>query len=130
MTEDPDASDPGAIDEAMIGRLVDHFYARIRQDPDLGPIFEAAVEDWDAHRALLISFWSAVMLKSGGFHGRPVQTHQALPDLNHRHFEIWLRIFAASAAAVCPPDAAVQFTDRAQRIGASLSRAVLDKAGP
>jgi hemoglobin len=118
------------IDEEMIGRLVDHFYARIRQDPDLGPIFEAAVEDWVAHRALLISFWSAVMLKSGGFHGQPVQTHRALPDLTRQHFEIWLQVFADSAAAVCPPEAAAQFIDRSQRIGASLSRAVLDRTAP
>lgn len=121
---------PGRVDEDMIGRLVDHFYARIRSDPDLGPIFEAAVADWDAHRTLLISFWSAVMLKSGGFRGQPVQTHRALPDLTSRHFEIWLHLFAESASAVCPPDAAALIIDRSRRIGASLSRAVLDRAEP
>ena len=122
--------DPVAIDEQMIGRLVDHFYARIRLDPDLGPIFEAAVADWYAHRTLLISFWSAVMLKSGGFKGQPVQTHRALPNLTGRHFEIWHRMFADSALAVCPPDAAELFIDRSRRIGSSLSRAVLDRAVP
>ena len=36
------------IDDAAIGNLVRSFYAKVRQDPDLGPIFEAAIGDeWD-----------------------------------------------------------------------------------
>ena len=41
---------PGAqagVDEAMIRTLVDAFYARIRADDVLGPIFEREISDWD-----------------------------------------------------------------------------------
>ena len=41
------------IDDAYISTLVDSFYARIRADETLGPIFEAAIGDrWDQHMAV------------------------------------------------------------------------------
>lgn len=115
------------ISEALIGTLVDRFYARVRRNPDLGPIFEAAVTDWDAHRTLLMDFWSSVLLKTGRFHGQPVRTHKALPDLQPRHFEIWLTLFAETAHEVCPPEDAALIIDRSRKIGASLRRNVLDE---
>ena len=33
----------------MIRSLVDTFYARVRRDPLLGPVFDRAIEDWGAH---------------------------------------------------------------------------------
>ena len=43
------------IDEAFISRLVDEFYARVRLNPHLGPVFEAAVDDWPGHLSPVIS---------------------------------------------------------------------------
>ena len=37
------------IDEAGIARLVHAFYARVRADAELGPIFNDAIEDWPGH---------------------------------------------------------------------------------
>lgn len=34
------------IDEVGLARLVDAFYARVRADAELGPIFNDAIEDW------------------------------------------------------------------------------------
>jgi hypothetical protein len=34
------------IDESMIERLINSFYARIRTDQVLGPIFAACIQDW------------------------------------------------------------------------------------
>jgi hemoglobin len=34
------------IDEAMIERLVRGFYARVRDDAMLGPIFASKIDDW------------------------------------------------------------------------------------
>jgi len=38
-----------AIDEAMIERLVRGFYARVREDDLLGPIFASRIVDWEPH---------------------------------------------------------------------------------
>ena len=48
------------IDEAMIESLVRTFYARVRHDPLIGPVFESKVQDWDAHIGRLCTFWSSV----------------------------------------------------------------------
>jgi hemoglobin len=37
------------IDEAMIERLVRDFYARVRDDAVLGPVFTANIDDWEPH---------------------------------------------------------------------------------
>lgn len=36
------------IDEASLRQLVESFYARVRADDRLGPIFNDAVDDWPA----------------------------------------------------------------------------------
>lgn len=114
---------PGAgagVDEAMIRDLVHAFYAKVRRDPTLGPIFDREVADWDQHLAKLCDFWSSVVLMSGRFKGQPMAVHQRLPDIGAAHFERWLALFAQTARDACPPEAAALFTAKAEQIGESL----------
>ena len=74
--------------EAALPALLDRFYARVRADAELGPVFNDAVGDWDHHMATLADFWSSVMLTSGRYKGQPVPAH-----LKHRE-----RINPAQAA--------------------------------
>ena len=67
------------IDEAMIERLVRGFYARVRADAVLGPIFEARIKDWEPHLARMCAFWSSVALMTGRYHGTPMVKHLPLP---------------------------------------------------
>ena len=118
------------IDEALIERLVRHFYARVRRDPELGPIFEAVIPaDWEPHLRTMMAFWSSVMMMTGSFHGRPVQKHQALTAVRPQHFVRWLALFRHSAREVCPEPVAELFIDRAERIAESLQRAMFDAPG-
>ena len=107
------------IDEAMIDRLVRAFYARVRKDPLLGPIFDTRIGDWAPHLQRMCAFWSSVVLMSGRYHGRPMEKHLPLP-VDSRHFDHWLALFAETAEEVCPPVAAAHFIERAHRIAASL----------
>jgi len=59
-------------DEAGLERLVHTFYARVRTDAELDPIFNDAIADWPEHLAKLHAFWSSVMLTSGRYKGQPV----------------------------------------------------------
>lgn len=111
------------IDEAMIDRLVRAFYGKVRLDPMLGPIFEARVEDWEHHFQTLGAFWSAVTLGTGAYLGTPMQKHIGLP-VDSRHFDRWLTLFGETAIAICPPDAARVFLERAMRIAESLELAI------
>ncbi len=116
------------IDEAMIERLVTSFYARVRRDPMLGPIFAARVDDWDAHIQKLCAFWSSVALMSGRYHGQPMPVHMRLP-IDGAHFDKWLRLFEETANEVCPPAAVEHFMERARRIADSLEMGIAMQQG-
>jgi len=86
------------VTERMIAELVHAFYAKARADDLVGPIFEAAIEDWDEHLAKLCDFWSSVTLMTGRFKGAPMPAHARLPGLDAVHFERWLELWPAAAA--------------------------------
>lgn len=123
MTREPHPKAPGVeagITEPVIRTLVHAFYARVRRDALLGPIFEARVRDWPAHLDKLCAFWSSVMLMTGRYKGTPMKAHADLPSIGPEHFQRWLALFHATAKEVCPAAAAALFSDRAERIAQSL----------
>jgi hemoglobin len=116
------------IDEAMIRRLVHAFYAKVREDELLGPIFQRRVSNWDFHLQRMCSFWSSVILMTGRYHGQPMQKHLPL-SVDSRHFDHWLKLFRDTAREVCPPRASMHFIDRAERIAESLELGIAGKNG-
>lgn len=116
------------IDEAMIARLVDGFYERVRTDPLLGPVFNERIRDWTPHLEQMRLFWSSVALMSGVYHGRPMPKHLPLP-VDARHFDRWLELFRETARDLCPPAAADHFTERAERIAESLELGIAGANG-
>jgi hemoglobin len=123
MTRDPHPKAPGTavgITEPMIEVLVHTFYARVRADAMLGPIFNGAIDDWDEHLEKLCAFWSSVTLMTGRYKGTPMRAHAELPEIGGEHFARWLALFQATAIKTCPPDAAAVFVERANRIAESL----------
>lgn len=116
------------IDEAMIDRLVRGFYAKVRADAILGPVFEARIHDWETHLVRMNAFWSSVALMSGRYHGQPMEKHVALPVDAH-HFDRWLALFEETARALCPPAAANHFAERAHRIAESLELGIAASHG-
>mgnify|MGYP001762932845 CR=1 FL=1 len=115
--------DETGIDEPMIDALVEAFYARVRDDPLIGPIFAARIDDWGPHLAQMKLFWSSVALSTGVYQGRPMPKHLPLP-IDARHFDRWLEIFVATANDLCPPVASAHFIERARRIAESLELGV------
>lgn len=111
------------IDEAMIDRLVETFYAKVRDDALLGPIFAERVQDWAPHQAQMKLFWSSVALSTGVYQGRPMPKHLPLP-IDATHFDRWLALFEATTREVCPPVAAAHFMERARSIAESLELGV------
>lgn len=115
-----DSNPPADYTEADIRKLVSRFYARVRQDPDLGPIFETHVQDWDKHLEMLCDFWSAILLGTRRFKGAPIARHGALPELTWPLFERWLMVFRATTAALDKPALQAKADTVAERIAAKL----------
>ena len=116
------------ITEGMIEQLVRAFYAKVRADAVLGPIFEARIRDWEPHLQQMFAFWSSVALMTGRYHGTPMIKHVRLP-VDAGHFDRWLALFEETAQELCPPEAAAHFVERARRIAASLERGKNEASG-
>jgi hemoglobin len=109
------------IDDAYVDRLVETFYAAIRSDALLGPIFAARITDWPAHLARMKQFWRSILHNSGEFTGNPMQKHAALPGLEEAHFAHWLELFYAVVRKMDGADGAgEQVASRARMIADSL----------
>lgn len=113
------------VDRAFIRALVRDFYARVRTDSRLGPIFASEIRgDWEPHLEKMTNFWCSVILKNGAYSGRPVPAHLKLSQVREEDFDIWLGHFRRTAAERCPPEVAEVFIDRAERIARSLRLAM------
>ena len=88
------------IDEAMIEALVRRFYAKVRADALLSPVFEARIRDWEPHLDRMCEFWSSVALMTGRYHGAPMVKHLPLP-VDAAHFDRWLALFEETARESC-----------------------------
>lgn len=115
------------LNEAVLQALVHRFYARVRADAALGPIFASRIADWEPHLERMVAFWSSVALMTGRYHGRPVPAHVGLP-VGSAHFARWLALFEETARETCPPEGAAHLIERAERIARSLQLAVEDAA--
>lgn len=110
-----------APSDDQIEDLVATFYARIRKDAELGPIFERVIgADWGPHLKTMCDFWSSVMNTTGRYKGRPIPAHVKLTGIEPRHFERWLALFADTTRELFEPALAQLFLMRAQRIAESL----------
>ncbi len=114
-----------AITEDDISRVVPAFYAQVRADPMLGPIFNGAIEDWPGHLGKLEAFWSSVMLTSGRYKGQPVPAHlRHAARITPAHFARWLELWRETTDRQLAPEGAAAMQGRAARIAESLGLSI------
>ena len=122
------------MDEAAIRGMVHAFYARVREDELLGPVFAPRIGDaWDHHLDRMVAFWSAVLLGRPGFRGNPVAKHRAIPELTPQHFDRWMALFGQVLSERFPEPVAADIHGRAGRMRAVLEAGTpssSDAAGP
>jgi hemoglobin len=111
----PDADAEG-ITEELVRDVVVEFYRRARRDERLGPVFEAHVHEWDAHLARMTDFWSAALLRTGRYSGRPVEQHRSIAGIASGHFDRWLALFEQTVRDLCRTGQAEAFIVRARRM--------------
>jgi len=79
--------------EEDIRTLVFTFYAKVRADEVLSPVFNAVIkDDWEAHLQTMCNFWSTLLLYTHKYMADPMAKHLPLP-LKKIHFERWLQLF-------------------------------------
>jgi hemoglobin len=117
---------PESLDEQLIARMVEGFYARVRDDDVLGPVFAARNTPGarPAHLSRMCDFWSSVLLKTDRYQGHPLLPHLRIPEIQEAHFARWLALFEATARETCPEESAAVFMEMAGRIARSFRMAI------
>ena len=123
--------DTAQIDEEALARLITAFYARVRADAALGPLFNAAIENWPEHLEKLTAFWSSVMLTTGRYKGSPMAAHIAHSNaIEPAMFDRWLALWRETARERLVPEVAEAIVAKAERIAESFKLALFFRIGP
>jgi hemoglobin len=126
---EPAAARAETITVEGLRTLVHAFYGRIREDAELGPIFERIVGrspgGWPPHLDKMTAFWSAVLLGIPGFSGNPRLAHARIVDLEARHFARWLFLFRLEVYRIFADEPAEEIVDRAEMMAVHLQSAAL-----
>lgn len=115
------AAEAIGIDPPFIDRLVEQFYARVREDPVLAPVFASRIADWPAHLARMKQFWAVILRGEGNFSGSPMALHVAIDAIEEFHFQRWLALFEVTLRDLeGDPAATALVAARARTIADSL----------
>jgi hemoglobin len=102
-----------------ISKLLRHFYADVRQDPLIGPIFNAKIKDWKHHLEIIRSFWET-LIGGPSSYARPIPMKHLPLRLREEDFERWLFLWQANCRAQLPSDVAEEMIDLASHIAHRL----------
>lgn len=117
-------ADAEGMTEELIRSVVVEFYRRARRDDRLGPVFELHVTEWESHLDRMVDFWSAALLRTGRYAGRPVERHRTIDGLSTGHFGRWVDLFEETTRDLCAPAHAEAFLVRARLMREGMSRAL------
>jgi hemoglobin len=124
-------AEPPSLTEDLISEVVGSFYAKVRRDPVLGPVFARAIahDAWPEHLAIISDFWSTVMLKTGRYRRNPFTAHQRIEGISPELFDHWLRLWRETGHELLPPDAADALYAKAATIADSLKAGLFYSPG-
>lgn len=83
-----------------ISKLVNTFYAKIRKNELLGPIFNSHIleDQWPEHLEKLTDFWETNLFGTPKFKGSPSEKHINVDknmnySISQMHFGVWLQLW-------------------------------------
>ena len=108
--------------------LLRYFYADVRQHAEIGPIFNAQIQDWPAHLEKIADFWSGVTGGPARYGGGMPMKHFPL-GLEERHFEAWLGLWRRHCSIRLAPGEAAELSAIADMIGQRLRALIALNSG-
>lgn len=110
-------------------QLLKYFYADVRQQREIAPIFAAHIQDWPAHLEKIADFWSGATGGPARYRGAMPLKHLPL-GLEERHFQAWLGLWARHCRAHLAAVEAEELIAVAEGIGQRLRQIVAVGAPP
>ena len=115
----------------VIRRVVEAFYAKARQDASLGPVFNALVDDWDAHIDKVTAFWLYATRLDRSYDARDfMPAHVRHPQVQASLLPQWLLLFRETAREICSENVAGILVDIAERMAASIEISLERRSQP
>jgi hemoglobin len=106
-----------------VSQLVNVFYAKIRKDVLLGPIFNRHIPDekWTEHLTKLTDFWETNLFRIAKFKGNPTAKHINVDaNLNYtieqNHFGKWLQLWFETIDELYEGELALKAKDSARNM--------------
>ena len=106
-----------------ISKLVHRFYAKIRKNELLGPIFNNHITEelWPEHLEKLTDFWETNLFGIAKFKGNPSKKHRNVDaNLGHtieqKHFGTWLQLWFETIDELFEGDLADKAKESARRM--------------
>ncbi|MGB5417297.1 group III truncated hemoglobin [Algibacter sp.] len=109
--------------------LVTSFYKKVRADKVLGPFFNEAIKDWDAHLDRLTTFWETSLFMTRKlehkYKGDPLQAHVKVDNENNNsitelHFGLWLNLWFETLNELFEGETTENAKRRARKMGSFL----------
>ena len=100
-------------------KLIQPFYADVRQHAVIGPIFNSHIQDWPAHLDKIADFWA---LQTGGeskYAGGFARAHLNL-GLKPEHFQNWIALWEFNNARWLPLREVAEMNALAHELGRRL----------
>lgn len=102
--------------------LVITFYAKVRDDELLGPIFNGNISDWDEHFVKLTDFWESNLFFQKKYQGDPLEKHIEVDrnekgKINEMHFGVWLNLWYQTIDELFVGETANIAKNRARNMG-------------
>lgn len=117
-----------AITAEEIDTVVRTFYARVREDGTLAPVFFQSIPPepdlWVEHEAKIAAFWRNAILFERSYDGNPQRVHVERKAVEPEHFAIWLNLFDEVLKEKLPPELANGWSALAHRIGRGLKMGI------
>ena len=112
-------------DRADLDVMVRNFYRDAAMDDVLGPVFEAAQVNWNAHIATLIDFWAWQLLGEPGYTRQPLRAHESVHErtpLIGAHYARWVELFCGTVDASFAGPTAEAAKTRGRKMAAAMER--------
>lgn len=108
-----------------VSLLVNTFYAKVRKDELLGPIFNRIITDWPTHLELLTDFWETNLLYKRKYFGNPMHAHVEVDQksgntINEMHFGVWINLWLETLNELFEGEIAQIAINRARNMGTFL----------
>lgn len=115
-----------------VNHLVNCFYAKIRENQLLGPIFNRHIleNEWPEHLDTLTDFWETKIFGIPKFKGNPTLKHVTVDkNLNHtieqKHFEEWLQLWFETIDELFEGESAQKAKNAARKMATGQFLAIL-----